>query len=403
MEQLATLSGGIKHYDWGGNQYIPSLLQIENPNLHPFAEYWLGVHPQANCVLMQDDGSEVLLRDFVAKKPEKALGKEVFKAFGGLPYLLKVLDVKDMLSIQVHPSKKMAAIDFEAENQKGVPLTAVNRNYKDANHKPELMVAMSPFYLLHGFKPEAELINVLKRNSELKMFLPVFKKEGYKGLYKLVMEMPQEEVNEILQPLVNRIIPLYQQNRLDKTGEDFWAARAALTFVQPGVLDRGIFSVYFFNLVQLETGEAIFQNAGVPHAYLEGHNVEIMASSDNVLRGGLTTKHIDTVELLKHTRCEATLPKIIRNVKSKPHRLYKAPVKDFELQSWHIKKDGTVTVDIKTAEILLLMEGRAELRSKKKRLTLQAGSITAVAFSGAKVLIKALEDTWIFKAGTPLG
>ncbi|WP_114791660.1 mannose-6-phosphate isomerase, class I [Niabella yanshanensis] len=398
MQQLASLAGSIKHYDWGGTSYIPSLLQIENPNLEPFAEYWLGVHPQADCKITLANGTQVLLRDYVEQDLAATLGSTVLKRFGNLPYLLKVLDVKDMLSIQVHPSKAQAAIDFEKENETGVPLTAPDRNYKDANHKPELMVAMSEFYLLHGFKPEEELISVLDKVKELKKFKAVFKKKGYAGLYKMSMEMPQDEVNTLLQSLLARIIPLYQNGQLEKSNEDFWAARAALTFGRPGVIDRGIFSVYFFNLVHLTTGQAIFQDAGVPHAYLEGQNVEIMASSDNVLRGGLTTKHIDTVELLKHTRCEATHPKILKPAKGKSVQSYKAPVKDFTLTSYQLKKGESIVVDIATAEIFLLMQGKVTLQSKKIKVALAQPNITAAAFAGAAVTVKAVEDSWLFKA-----
>lgn len=398
MQLIAPLSGNIKHYDWGGTGYIPSLLEIENPNMQPYAEYWLGVHPQADCKLTLEDGSDMLLRDYILQQPEKTLGRNVLNSFGNMPYLLKVLDVKDMLSIQVHPSKKQAAIDFEEENKKGVALNAPNRNYKDTNHKPELMVAMSEFYLLHGFKPEDELEGILTKIKELKIFKPVFKKQGYAGLYKMAMEMPQEQVNEVLQPLLNRILPLYQNGTLQKSDESFWAARAALTFDRPGVIDRGIFSVYFFNLVYLTIGQAIFQDAGVPHAYLEGYNVEIMASSDNVLRGGLTTKHIDTVELLKHTKCEATHPKIIKKART-ANQQYKAPVKDFTLASYKLHQGDSITLDIDTAEIFLLMEGRVSLKAKKTKVLLQRGNIAAAAFAGAKVTVKAEEDAWLFKAG----
>ncbi|TXI33901.1 MAG: mannose-6-phosphate isomerase, class I [Niabella sp.] len=396
MKLISPLQGTVKHYDWGGVTYLPNILQIENPNMTPFAEYWLGVHPQADCKLGKEEA--VLLRDFINNDPERALGKKVYKAFSNMPYLLKVLDVKDMLSIQVHPSKTQAAIDFEDENEKGIALNAANRNYKDSNHKPELMVAMNDFYLLHGFKPEDELLNILESKKELKKFKTLFTKKGYKGLYKKVMEMPQEEVNRILQPLLDKIIPLYNENKLTKDNEDFWAARAALTFNTHGNIDRGIFSVYFFNLVQLENGQAIFQDAGVPHAYLEGYNVEIMASSDNVLRGGLTTKHIDTVELLKHTKCEATHPKIIKEAKNKPSQNYKVPVKDFALHSYKMNKGESIQIDINTAEIFLLMQGKVTLQAKKEKVTLQPGSIAAAAFAGAEVTVKAMADTWLFKA-----
>ena len=397
MEQLLALKGDVKHYDWGGANYIPSLLLIENPNMQPFAEYWLGVHPQAKCTITLD-GDEVLLRDFIAQDPEKTLGQKIYKSFGNMPFLLKLLDVKDMLSIQVHPSKKQAAIDFEEENKKGISLKAPDRNYKDRNHKPELMVAMSDFYLLHGFKPKDELLKKLQDVPELNIFIPVFKKEGYTGLYKMAMELPQVEVNEILQPLTNRIIPLYQNNKLEKNDENFWAARAALTFVQPNVIDRGIFSIYFFNLLNLKKGEALFQDAGLPHAYLEGYNVEIMASSDNVLRGGLTSKHIDTVELLKHTKCEATIPKIIKSSTDKTHQIYKTPVDDFELSSYKIKKGETISFRPTTAEILLLTKGELVLKTKDSSVPLKAGSIAAAAFPGKDIIVTGIEDSWLFRA-----
>lgn len=402
MQKLALLKGEVKHYDWGGVSFIPSLLQVENPQMNPFAEYWMGVHPGANCTLMLDDGREVLLRDYVGMNPEELLGTAVKNAFGQMPYLLKVLDVKDMLSIQVHPSKAQAVLDFEAENKKGVPLNAPNRNYKDTNHKPELMVALSDFYLLHGFKPEKELLETLEAVPELHVFVPVFKTKGYKELYKMAMELPQEEVNELLQPLISRIIPLYQQEKLDKASEDFWAARAAQTFVQPGSIDRGIFSVYFFNILHLKTGEAIFQDAGVPHAYLEGYNVEIMASSDNVLRGGLTSKYIDTAELLKHTKCEATHPKVIPAAADKKARIYPAPVPDFELHSYDLKTGDEIVLQPVTAELFLLTEGEVELTADDTQVVLKAGTIVAAAFPGITMKVLAGAPSRLFRATVPL-
>lgn len=400
MQSVASLKGDIKHYDWGGTAYIPSLLKIENPTYKPFAEYWLGAHPQANCLIDTGNGEQISLREAIAKNPEALLGKKVYDDFGNLPYLLKVLDVKNMLSIQVHPSKKQAAIDFQAENKKGVALNAPDRNYRDANHKPELMVAMSDFYLLHGFKPEQQLLDILHKVHELRIFIPVFNKEGYKGLYKMAMELPQEEVNELLQPLINKIIPLYQQNKLQKDDEHFWAARAALTFVQPHVIDRGIFSIYFFNLLHVHEGEAVFQDAGLPHAYLEGYNVEVMASSDNVLRGGLTTKHIDTVELLKHTKCAATHPKIIKS-HAKTLNEYKTPAKDFALSSYNLKKGEVVSMMTNTTEIFLLMKGNVTISSGKDKAVLEHGNIAATAFAGKNITIKAEEQSLVFKASVP--
>src|SRR5207247_5022825 len=140
------------------------------------------------------------------------------------------------------------------ENAQGIPLDAPERNYKDDNHKQELMVALDEFWLLHGFKEAEKLIDILSSVPEFKPLLDIFTSTGYDQLYKTVMEMPQQTVNEILQPLLDRIHPLYQNRKLQKRDENFWAARAAIGFNKDEKIDRGIFSIYFFNLVRLEKG-----------------------------------------------------------------------------------------------------------------------------------------------------
>lgn len=401
MDVIAQLKGSVKHYDWGGYSFIPSLLSVDNSDNKPFAEYWLGVHPQAGCKVVLANGTEKPLPDYILNDPLSTLGSYVKNRFGNIPYLLKALDVKDMLSIQVHPSKADAEKDFAAENEKKVPLDSPQRNYKDDNHKPELMVAMGDFWLLHGFKPEVELKRILSETPELQNLLPVFESSGYTGVYKYVMELPQEDVNRQLQPLLNRIIPLYQAGKLNKSQEDYWAAKGALTFSQPGKTDRGIFSVYLFNLVELHRGEAIFQDAGVPHAYLFGQNVEIMASSDNVLRGGLTNKHIDVQELLKHVKCEPTYPTILKGGKVGDQLVYKTPAPDFELGAFDLAKDEETSFNAATAELLLLVEGRVEIKNKNNIVVLEKGAPSAVLLRGDAIIIKATEKTLLFKASVP--
>jgi mannose-6-phosphate isomerase len=403
MVGIAGLTGTVKHYDWGGNTFIPSLLNVSNKEGKPFAEYWLGVHPQADCMVMIKDKPVALLRDIIRSAPSETLGDYVYHHFGGLPYLLKALDVKDMLSIQVHPSKTEAEKNFAEENKNAIPLNAPDRNYKDDNHKPELMVAMGEFWLLHGFKPEDKIIQALQHADELKFLVAVFKDSGYDGLYRKVMEMPEQEVNEILQPLLNRIIPLYNSGNLKRSQEDFWAARAALTFNQGQNIDRGIFSIYLFNLVQLQRGQAIFQDAGLPHAYLEGQNVEIMASSDNVLRGGLTTKHIDVKELLKHVKCEPTIVKVLDGERIGHSIVYKTPAPDFELSAFDLKAGDSVSLNAGTTEILLLVEGNCVLISEGETADLKKGSPSAVIFPGHDIELSAVETSLIFKAGVPPG
>jgi mannose-6-phosphate isomerase len=400
MTGAARLTGSVKYYDWGGFSFIPALLNTKNNEEKTFAEYWLGVHPQADCSI-EWKGQPVLLRDIIKDQGAGVLGQYVFDRFGNMPFLLKALDVKNMLSIQVHPTKKDAEKDFARENEAGIPLDSPLRNYKDDNHKPELMVAMGEFWLLHGFKPMNELKQTLTAVPELRILLPIFEKEGYKGLYKKVMEMPASEVNAQLQPMLDRIIPLYQQGKLDKSDPGYWAAKAALTFPAAGQTDRGIFSVYLFNLVRMKRGEAIFQDAGVPHAYLEGQNVEIMASSDNVLRGGLTTKHIDVKELLKHVKCEPTVPHILKGIRSGFETIYKTAAPDFELSVFAMGKNDSASFTPSTTEILLLVEGQVEVRNGNDKVILKKGAPSGIVFPGNTIQLIASEQAWVFRATVP--
>ncbi|HTD94995.1 MAG TPA: hypothetical protein VK644_14315, partial [Chitinophagaceae bacterium] len=156
-----------------------------------------------------------------------------------------------------------------------------------------------------------------------------------------------------------------------------------------------------FNLVQLRRGESVFQDAGVPHAYLSGQNVEIMASSDNVLRGGLTRKHIDVPELLRHVKCEPTYPHILKGETNGQQLVYKTPAPDFELSGYSLAKGEITTVLPTTAEILLLVSGEAELSSKDGNISIKKGQPAAVLFPGNGISIKAKEATVFYRASVP--
>lgn len=387
MRGIHRLKGVVKHYDWGGSTFIPRLLQQENPGERPFAEYWLGVHPLGQAQVETDTGDW------------KLLGESV----NGLPYLLKILDVKNMLSIQVHPSKEAAKAEFERENLEGTPLDSPVRNYKDANHKPELIVALTDFWLLHGFKPSEELVYTLLNVVELRELLPIFNKGGYSELYRHVMEMPQEEVNRLLQPLIDNIAVIYKEAEPEKEDEDFWAAKAANEFCKNGNIDRGIFSIYLFNLVHLRKGEAIFQDAGVPHAYLEGAGVEIMANSDNVLRGGLTTKHIAVAELLKHTRCEPTQVEIIPGeAAGSQERKYSAPVGDFQLSVFELAKGEGAKFSSGSPCILILTSGLVDVTDGDAKIHLTPGEPAVFVAQGSEVQLNFVEDSTVFRASVPV-
>jgi len=393
------LTGKAQHYAWGGSSYIPQLLHIPNEEKKPFAEYWLGAHDNASSEIVISKDKKIKLNEHISSNPSETLGIDAVTQFGKLPYLLKILDVKGMLSIQVHPTKNNAIKEFEDENKRNIPLTAPHRNYKDDNHKPELMLALSGFWLLHGFKPASTLKAILEKTPELNFLFAIFTEGGYYELYRTVMEMDQEIVNETLQPLLDRIIPAYRNNELRKTQEDFWAARAALTYNEPGKIDRGIFSIYLFNLLHLEPGEAIFQDAGLPHAYLEGQNVEIMANSDNVLRGGLTPKHVDVNELLKHVKFEETIPDIIQGKKINEHiEAYITPAPDFELSKIVLAKEESVSIASTSVEISIVLEGMVDVKENAQNIFTLSQGESFVSFDGAVYLLTAQAPSILYRA-----
>ena len=217
-------------------------------------------------------------------------------------------------------------------------------------------------------------------------------------MYEEVMLMNQTKVNEILHPLIQKIIPLYNNGSLSKNDEDFWAVRAALNFCKDENYDRGIFSIYLFNLVHLEKGQGIFQPDGLPHAYLEGQNIEIMANSDNVLRAGLTDKHIDVAELLKHVKFEATIPEILDP--QSDHRIFPSMAEEFELQQYALSKTREVKVKTATGEIFLLMEGSLQINSGDEKIEIGRGDSIFVK-AGSDLVLRPLSDSNLFRATIP--
>jgi mannose-6-phosphate isomerase len=198
---------------------------------------------------------------------------------------------------------------------------------------------------------------------------------------------------------MERIIPLYDQGELEKDEEDFWAARAAKSFCPDGKYDRGIFSIYFFNLVYLRKGEGVFQPPGLPHAYLEGRNIELMANSDNVLRAGLTTKHINVPELMKHLLFEATVPNIITQ-NSTQDKIYKTTADEFELHQVEAGEGKEITVATNTGEIFLLMEGKAMFSDGQQEIELEKGGSLFV-IAGTRVDIGCHEEINLIRATVP--
>jgi mannose-6-phosphate isomerase len=382
VHSLFKIKGVVQHYSWGGYEFIPALLGIDNAGQQPFAEYWLGAHPNHPSTI---EGTEVSLSELIREQPGKVLGTSVSKHFSSLPFLFKILDVRQMLSIQVHPSKESAIKEFALENEKGIPVNAPHRNYKDENHKPELMVALGDFWLLHGFKNEMRLKEILQAKPEFHFLLSIFGENNYKALYEAVMTMEQEKVDAILSPILQPLLPMYESGQLQRSAEDFWAARAVSTFCKDGHYDRGIFSIYFFNLIHLKKGEGIFQPQGMPHAYLEGQNVEVMANSDNVLRAGLTDKHIDVKELLKHVDFKATIPAVLP-AENDFAVTYNSPAQEFELHAYQFKGQKEI-ISSQSPEIWFLLSGTARVTAKDETIEMKRGEAVFLG-SGEEVTIE---------------
>ena len=393
---MHSLKGRIQHYTWGGNTFIPSLFQ-QNPDEQPAAEYWLGIHAGGPSNVMLGQGAMTSLQALINSDKTRYLGKSVKDQFGNLPYLLKILDVKDMLSIQVHPNKRAAEEGFKKENDLAIPLTAPNRNYKDDNHKPEMMVALSEFWLLHGFSPYID--QHLDAYGFLNGFKEIFRAEGIRGLYQQVMEMPQEEADRLIAPHVNAIMPLYEADQLPKSSPDFWAARAVQNFCGDGHFDRGIFSIYLFNILNLKPGEGIFQGAGLPHAYLEGQNIELMSNSDNVLRAGLTPKYVDIPELLANTAFVPTIAEIIPGSLNKTVQPYPCPIGDFSLTAYFLRAGEKMEFTVASPSIFLMLNGQVQWKGNTSEVL--QGAAAFFSAPGEKLFAEATADTNLFFATVP--
>ncbi len=391
------LEGRIQHYAWGGNTFLPTCLGQNNNEGLPFAEYWLGVHPGAPAIVHLGNRATTTLVSLVNSDKLRHLGNPTSNKFNGLPFLLKILDVKDMLSIQVHPNKSMAEIGFERENQLGIPLTSPHRNYKDNNHKPEMMVALSEFWLLHGFSNQ--IAHTLDTYDFLKPFKSLYEEKGIKGLYGHLLNLPQQEVKLVFEKHAQIIIPLYQAGKLPKTGPDFWAARAILNLCKDGEYDKGIFSIYLMNILHLKKGEGLFQGAGLLHAYLEGQNIELMSNSDNVLRAGLTNKYIDIPELLAQTSFEITIPSVFP-ANTIGSQFYPIESEDFSLQRIRLSSKEQTQMKFAGPSIFLVMEGEAEWQGEVS--TCSNGVAAFFVEPNEQITVKACTELDLFIATVPI-
>ncbi|MFI2348183.1 mannose-6-phosphate isomerase, class I [Streptomyces sp. NPDC019443] len=356
------LSNTVRPYAWGSTTAIPELLGIA-PTGEPQAEMWMGAHPGAPSRVTRATAgqplSEVIaaeqpLSDVIAADPVRELGPAAVEKFGPrLPFLLKLLAAGAPLSLQVHPNLAQAKEGYAAEESAGVPTDAPHRNYKDANHKPELICALTPFDGLCGFRTPLEAADLLAG-------LDV---DSLKPYVDLLHAHPEEAA---LREVLTAVLTADPDEMTATVAEAAAAAErlggayapyASIAHHYPG--DPGVIAAMLLNYVQLQPGEALFLGAGIPHAYLNGLGVEIMANSDNVLRCGLTPKHVDVAELLRIVRFEASDPGVLRPEASPSgEEVYDTPTDEFRLSRYVLAPDATPRdLTAPTPQILLCTAG----------------------------------------------
>jgi mannose-6-phosphate isomerase len=383
------LSNTVRPYAWGSTTAIPELLGLA-PTGEPQAEMWMGAHPGAPSLLTRipspntntspspgEAAREQPLTDVIAADPERELGRATVEKFGPrLPFLLKLLAAGAPLSLQVHPDLAQAERGYQDEERRSVPIDAPHRTYKDANHKPELICALTPFAGLCGFR----------RPTEAAEAMAALGVDSLKPYVDLLGAHPEEAaLREVLTAILGADPAEMAEtvNLAAAAAERLGGAHAPYARIAhhfPG--DPGVIAAMLLNYVELQPGEALFLGAGVPHAYLDGLGVEIMANSDNVLRCGLTPKHIDVPELLRIVRFEATDPGVLRPEASPTgEELYETPVDEFRLSRFDLSP-GAAPVDLtREAPQILLCTGGAP---KAGELDLTPGASVFVP-SGEKV------------------
>jgi mannose-6-phosphate isomerase len=374
MTDLFKLKNQIKHYDWGSPADIPRLLGVENRGL-PWAELWMGVHPGGPSET-EFRGRPVSLAELIRGDADKFLGPGTAEQFGALPFLFKLLAAAKPLSIQAHPNKEQAERGFERENKAGIPPDAPNRNYRDANHKPEILCALSPFTAMCGFREPEDI------SRGLKNFLASAPASLKKGLSPLAEALGDTNTAGALKAFLAALFGLSAETRGELTGyirgfrgrEE--AAGAGGTYMvrfaelYPG--DPALIAPLYLNLLELEPGEAIYLDAGVLHAYIQGFGVELMANSDNVLRGGLTSKYIDPPELMGILDFSPRRPRIQKPEIPAPYYTYPSPCGEFALS---VMNGGGEEIPFpeRGPSIAVLTRGEARLSAPGAGLTLSPG------------------------------
>jgi mannose-6-phosphate isomerase len=399
MRKIAFLKNAIQPYAWGSTTAIQQLLGIANPSALPQAELWMGAHPKAPSLV--ETGEGWLPLDAVIRRcPNDVLGPKVAVSFDRtLPFLFKVLAAAAPLSIQAHPGRELARVGFERENRKGLAIDDPQRNYRDPHHKPECICALTPFSVLYGFQPPATILEKIRMlcPQELKVEIAAFAAHcsaaGLKQLFGRLLALGPEKRRRT----VAEAVAAAARSR-DEALE--WIPTLARCYPD----DVGALAPALMNALRLEPGQALFLSEGVLHSYLEGTAIEIMANSDNVVRGGLTPKHVDLPELFKVVRFDSHDVQLVRTEKQDTtETLYRTPAAEFALSSIQLRAGDTFfSRPARNVEIMLCIAGTAVFHE-----TAPAGRAVEIA-RGSSVLIPAAAPPYrltgpatVYKATVP--
>lgn len=401
MQKIGVLKNSIQKYSWGSKTFIPQLMGEPNPSRTPQAELWMGAHPKAPSMVFYNEEWRSL-PELIQNNPEDILGRAIArKFFNKLPFLFKILAIAKPLSIQAHPTRKEAREGFARENMEKIPLYAPHRNYKDENHKPEIICALQSLSALKGFRKVEDIVRSMDKigapSQELRLDILRNQpdQEGLQSFFHHIMTMDRERQGRVVDEVATCA------ERFSDTDQIFeWVIRLNKDY--PG--DIGVLSPMFLNLVQLNPGEAIHIPAGELHAYLEGAGMELMASSDNVLRGGLTSKHIDVPELLKILDFQYHEVEIL-----KPERLeigehlYPKVSDEFILSV--IPLDEGVFYESpqrRNVEIMICMAGDAQIIDIGSEEILELSQGTSVIIPAAVKQYRLEGASTVYKASVPL-
>lgn len=400
------LRGAVRTYAWGSRTAIAEFTGRPSPTVHPEAELWFGAHPGDPAWLQTDDGEESLLQ-VVADDPEGQLGATAVGRFGeALPFLVKVLAADEPLSLQAHPSQQQAQEGFDREDRLEIPVSAPTRNYRDRSHKPELLVALGQFDALAGFRPVARTVELMRALavSDLDPYINLLSDQsdadGLRALFTTWITAPQPDLDVLVPAVLEGAINYI------RSGEKTFAAEAKTVLElgerYPG--DAGVLAALLLNRISLQTGDGIYLPAGNLHAYLHGVGVEVMANSDNVLRGGLTPKHVDVPELLRvldftPTPEDGLRPEIVREG---TELIYRTPAPEFSVSVLCVDGDQLGhEIDAPSRhdgpQVLLCTEGAAVVQAKGGAVTLERGAAAWVAADDGQIRLTAEQPTKLFR------